>query len=65
MTDNMLTSLSFLFTLEHVHIRMKELFSASFVHLVLFIAKNGKNYEDGNENLIKYEIIYLWFKWEP
>ena len=42
MTDNMLTSLSFLFTLEHVHIRMKELFSASFVHLVLFIAKNGK-----------------------
>ena len=42
MTDNMLMSLSFLFTLEHVHIRMKELFSASFVHLVLFIAKNGK-----------------------
>ena len=33
---------SFLFTLENVHIRMKELFSASSVHLLLFIAKNGR-----------------------
>ena len=33
---------SFLFTLENVHIRMKELFSASSVHLLLFIAKKGK-----------------------
>ena len=54
-----------MFTLENVHIRMKELFSASSVHLLLFIAKKGKNYEGGNENSIKYEIIYLQFKWEP
>ena len=33
---------SFLFTLENVHIRMKELFSASSVHLLLFIAKKGR-----------------------
>ena len=32
---------SFLFTLEHVNIRIKEMF-ASNVHLLLFIAKNGR-----------------------
>ena len=24
-----------------------------------------KNYEGGNEDSITYEIIYLYFKWEP
>ena len=66
-TDNILiVCLSFLFTLKNVHIRMKELFSASSVYLLLFIAnKRKKNDEGGNENSIKYEIIYLKFKWEP
>ena len=61
-SDNMLiVCLSFLFTLENTHsIRMKELFSASSLHLLLIIAKKRKkNYEGGNENSIKYEIIYL------
>ena len=31
-----------MFTLENEHIRMKELFSASSVHLLLFIAKKGR-----------------------
>ena len=65
--DNILiVCLSFLFTLKNVHIRMKELFSALSVHLLLFIAnKRKKNDEGRNENSIKYEIIYLEFKWEP
>ena len=42
-TDNMLiVCLSFLFTLEHVHIRMNELLSASSMHLLSFIAKNAR-----------------------
>ena len=66
-TDNiLLVCLSFLFTLKNVHIRMKELFSALSVYLLLFIAnKRKKNDEGRNENSIKYEIIYLKFKWEP
>ena len=66
-TDNILiVCLSFLFTLKNVHIRMKELFSASSVRILLFIAnKRKKNDEGRNENSIKYEIIYLNFKWEP
>ena len=65
-TDNiLLVCLSFLFTLKNVHIRMKELFSALSVYLLLFIAnKRKKNDEGRNENSIKYEIIYLKFKWE-
>ena len=50
---------SFLFTLEHVNIRIKEMFcferASSFVHS----KKRKKNYEDGEENWIKYEIFYL------
>ena len=51
-TDNMLiVCLSFLFILEHVHTRMKEMLSASYVHLLLFIPKKQmKNYGDGKEN---------------
>ena len=66
-TDNiLLVCLSFLFTLKNVHIRMKELFSALSVYLILFIAnKRKKNDEGRNENSIKYEITYLKFKWEP
>ena len=66
-TDNiLLVCLSFLFTLKNVHIRMKQLFSALSVYLILFIAnKRKKNDEGRNENSIKYEIIYLKFKWEP
>ena len=66
-TDNiLLVCLSFLFTLKNVHIGMKELFSALSVYLLLFIAnKQKKNDEGRNENSIKYEIIYLKFKWEP
>ena len=58
-TDNiLLVCLSFLFTLKNVHIRMKELFSALSVYLLLFIAnKRKKNDEGRNENSIKYEII--------
>ena len=42
-SDNMLiVCLSFLFTPELVHIRMKEVLSASSVHLLLFIVKNGR-----------------------
>ena len=65
--DNiLLVCLSFLFTLKNVHIRMKELFSALSVYLLLFIAnKRKKNDEGRNENSIKYEIIYLKFKGEP
>ena len=49
-----------MFTLENEDIRMKELFSASSVHLLFVHSKKGKkNYEGGNENSIKYEIIYL------
>ena len=45
---------------------MKELFSALSVYVLLFIAnKRKKNDEGRNENSIKYEIIYLEFKWEP
>ena len=66
-TDNILiVCLSFLLTLKNVHIRIKELFSASSVQLLLFIAnKRKKNDEGRNDNSIKYEIIYLKFKWEP
>ena len=61
----LLVCLSFLFTLKNVHIRMKELFSALSVYLLLFIAnKRKKNDEGRNENSMKYEIIYLKFKWE-
>ena len=56
---------SFLFTLEHVNIRMKELFcferASSFAHS----KKCKENYKTINENSMKYEIIYLCFKWEP
>ena len=54
-TDNILiVSFSFLFTLKNVHIRMKELFSALSVYLLLFIAnKRKKNDEGRNENSIK------------
>ena len=60
-TDNILiVSLSFLLTLKNVHIGIKELFSASSLHLLLFIAnKRKKNVEGRNENSIKHEIIYL------
>ena len=66
-TDNILiVCLSFLLTLKNVHIRIKELFSASSVHLLLFIAnKRKKNDVRRNDNSIKHEIIYLKFKWEP
>ena len=66
-TDNILiVCLSFLLTLKNVHIRIKELFSASSVHLLLFIANKRKKNDVGrNDNSIKYEIIYLKFKWEP
>ena len=62
-TDNiLLVCFSFLFTLKNVHIRMKELFSALSVYVLLFIAnKRKKNDEGRNEN----SIIYLKFKGEP
>ena len=64
--DHMLISRrSFLFTLEHVNIRMKELFcfegAPSFVH-----SKKYMNYyKTIKKNWIKHEITYLYFKWEP
>ena len=64
--DHMLISRrSFMFTLEHVNIRMNELFcferTSSFVHS----KKCKENYKTINENLIKNGIIYLYVKKEP
>ena len=66
-TDNMLIVCTFIsvYAWKCTHSNERTVFgfvrASSFVHS----KKRKKNYEGGNEYSIKYEIIYLRFKWEP